>query len=212
MSYQRPAYEEVTIAHRGNTVTLRPSLRAAATLEQRHGFPALFAALVDLDFTIIANIIMTASCDRREAAAFLSPYPGKPLFPFFLAVRQPLDLLVSMFMPAPVASTDNAPAGKGDPMPWVEAYGRLYDDATGWLGWTPEAAWSATPTEITRAIAAHFDRLVTTGVLARDKHASTSKNAPDPEQATRNEAEGLDPEFDRAGLRALKAKVSGGGA
>ncbi len=29
---------------------------------------------------------------------------------------------------------------------------------------------------------------------------------PDPEQAARNEAVGFDPEFDRAGLQALKAK------
>ncbi len=30
MTFQRPAYEQVTIAHGGHTVTLRPSLRAAA--------------------------------------------------------------------------------------------------------------------------------------------------------------------------------------
>jgi hypothetical protein len=216
MTYQRPAYEEVTIAHDGNTVTLRPSLRAAATLEQRHGFPALFTALVDLNLTIIADIIMTASSDRREATAFLSPYPGKPLSPFFVAVRQPLDRLVSMFMPASFASSEKAPAGKGDPMPWAEAYGRLYDNATGWLGWTPEAAWNATPSEIARAMSAHLDRLVTTGVIVRDKQKSTSmrknETRPNPDQTANNAAEGLDPEFDREGLRALKMKIAGGGA
>jgi hypothetical protein len=56
-------------------------------------------------------------------------------------------------------------------------------------------------------MSAHFDRLVTTGVLVRDD--KQPKEA-DRGQAARNEAEGLDPEFDRAGLRALKAKIAGG--
>ncbi|XKM39121.1 hypothetical protein A4U53_022700 [Rhizobium ruizarguesonis] len=206
MNLQRPAYEEVTIAHGGNTVALRPSLRAAATLEARHGLPALFRAPFDLNMTIISDIILTASHPGHDAATFLSSLSGKPLFPFFMAVRQPLADLVSMFMPAPDPKAQPS-TGTGKPMPWSEVFATLYDSATGWLGWTPETAWNATPTEITRAMSAHFDRLVTTGVLVRDK---TTAKAPDPEQAAQNEALGLDPEFDRAGLRALKAKISQG--
>jgi hypothetical protein len=206
MTYQRPAYEQVTIAHGGNTVTLRPNLRAAATLEARHGFPALFRAPFDLNLTIISDIILTASRPGHDATAFLSSISGKPLFPFFMAVRQPLADLVSMFMPAPNPKAEPS-TGTGKPMPWSEVFATLYDSETGWLGWTPDTAWNATPTEITRAMSAHFDRLLTTGVLIRDK--ATAK-APDPEQAARNIAENLDPEFDRAGLRALKAKISQG--
>lgn len=208
MTYQRPAYEQVTIAHGDNTVTLRPSLRAAATLEARHGFPALFRALADLNMTIISEIILTASSRQDAAAACLAGIPGKPLLPFFIAVRQPLAELVSMFVPAPDPKAKPS-TGTGNPVPWSEVYAALYDSATGWLGWTPETAWNATPTEITRAHAAHIDRLVTTGVLTRTEKTGS---APDPEQAARNVAEGLDPEFDRAGLRALKAKIAGGGA
>ena len=203
---RRPAYEQVTIAHGGSTVTLRPTLRAAATLEARHGFPALFRALDDLHFTIISDIILSSSSSgQADAAAFLSLVPGRPLFPFSMAVRQRLADLVSMFTPA--ADPKAKRSTGGEPMPWGEVYSTLYESATGWLGWTPEAAWNATPTEITRAMSAHFDRLVTTGVLVRDD--KQVKEA-DPEQAARNEAEGLDPEFDRAGLRALKAKLAGG--
>lgn len=206
MTYQRPAYEEVTIAHGGSTVTLRPSLRAAASLEARHGFPALFRELDDCDLTIISEIILAASQSRQDAAAFLSCLSGRPLSPFFLTVRQPLAELISMFVPAPVQSLDTAPR-TGKPLPWSEVYAALYDSATGWLGWTPEAAWNATPTEITRAHAAQIDRLMTTGILSRDEKPG---KAPDPEQAARNVAAGLEPEFDRAGLRALKAKIAGG--
>lgn len=195
MTYQRPAYEEVTIAHGGNTVMLRPSLRAAATLEGRHGFPALFRGLEEGSFTIMSDIILAACSSRQDAAAFLGGNLGKPLLPFFLAVRQPLDELVSMFMPAPVQSLDTAPH-TGKEVPWSEVCRNLYRVATGQLRWTPEVAWSATPTEINEAFIGRFG----TG--------EDSKKAPDPEQAARNIAEGLDPEFDRAGLRALKAKIA----
>ncbi|MBX5048119.1 hypothetical protein [Rhizobium lentis] len=205
MNPQRPAYEEVTITHGGSTVALRPTLRAAATLEARHGFPALFRAFDDLNLTIISDVILTASRSGHDAAAFLSSLSGKPLFPFFMAVRQPLADLVTMFMPAPDPKAQPS-TGTGKPMPWFEVFATLYDSATGWLDWTPETTWNATPTEITRAMSAHFDRLVNTGVLVRDK---ATVKAPDLEQAARNEAIGLDPEFDRAGLRALKAKIAG---
>lgn len=205
MTFKRPAYEQVTIAHGDNAVTLRPSLRAAATLEARFGFPALYRALDELNLTVMCEVILAACSSRRDAAAFLSLVPGRPLFPFFMAVRGPLAELVSMFMPAPDPKAKSS-TGKVEPMPWAEVYAALYDTATGWLGWTPETAWNATPTEITRAYAAHLERLVTTGILTReDKHAD---KAPDPEQAAQNVAAGLDPEFDRAGLRALKAKIT----
>lgn len=194
MNLQRPAYEEVTIAHGGNTVTLRPTLRAATTLEARHGFPALFRAPFDFNMTVLSEIILTACSDRQSAAAFLSSLSGKPLFPFFMAVQQPLADLLSMFT---LESDPKAPPSTGTDklMPWLEVYRTLYRRATGALGWTPEAAWNATPTEITEAYVGRF---------------GSGGTQPDPEQAARNEALGLDPEFDRAGLRALKAKISQG--
>lgn len=206
MTYQRRAYEEVTIEHGGNVVVLRPSLRAAATLEARHGFPAIFRGLDELNLTIIADTILTASSTGQGGAAFLrSEAAGRPLSSFFLAVKQPLTELVSMFVPAPVQSLDTAPR-IGKPLPWADLYRDLYDVATGWLGWTPEQAWNATPTEITRAYAAHIEKLKAIhGSTDEDKPAKT---APDPEQAKRNIAAGLDPEFDRAGLQALKAKIA----
>ncbi|WP_286157121.1 hypothetical protein [Sinorhizobium sp. RAC02] len=125
MTFQRPAYEQVTIAHGGSTVTLRPSLRAAATLEACYEFPALERALDDLNVTII-SVILTATAHRQvAAAAFLDGHQGKPLLPFFAAVRQPPS--------------------------WLEFYADQYEKASGWLGWTPEQAWNATPTEINRA-------------------------------------------------------------
>ena len=61
MTFKRPAYEQVTIAHGGHTVTLRPSLQAACTLEARYSLPALYEALQEHNFTIIKDIILMTS-------------------------------------------------------------------------------------------------------------------------------------------------------
>ncbi|MBX4874430.1 hypothetical protein HJA89_16270 [Rhizobium bangladeshense] len=195
MTYQRPAYEQVTISHGGNTVVLRPSLRAAATLVERHGFPGLFRALDDLNLTIISEIILAGSTNRQDAAAFLLSQAGKPLFPFVSAVRQPLGDLVSMFTPA---RDPKAKASKGKAISWAEAYAGLYGYATGWIGWTPEAAWNATPTEIDRAYVAHLDML-----NAIHGSAEQEQHVHDPcEEVTEGEA--------RSGLAKLKANAQRG--
>lgn len=202
MTFKRPPYEEVTIAHGGNVVTLRPTLRAAATLEARYGFPALFRALDDYNLTIVSDIILASCPCRKDAAAFLSVSIGRPLFPFFAAVCEPLSQIVEMLRPAP---NPTAKPVTGPAMTWDEYLAELYRAATGWLGWTPEQAWNATPTEIERARYAHAERLI-----ALDSTNTEQEREPDPEQAERNRAAGLDPDFDRAGLQALKMKIAGG--
>lgn len=198
---KRRAFEQVEISHGGNTVSLRPSLRAATILEERFGLPALYSALDDLNFTIISEIILAShsSGGDRNAAAFLSSLSGRPLFPFFLSVRAPLFELVSMLTPAPEKRSQSLHS-TGRQVTWAEVFAALYSRATGWLGWTPEQAWNATPTEIDRAYRAHLEKL-----KAIHGGGSDDENEPDPEQAERNIAAGLDPEFDRAGLHTLKA-------
>ena len=210
MTYKRPAYEQVKIAHGGSTVTLRPSLRAAATLEARFGFPAMFRALEEGNLTIISEIILTASSPQDGATFLHLEAAGRSLASFFRAVVPPLYELVSMLMPAPVHRLDTAaPIPTGKSLALSDYYAHLFESATGWLGWTPAEAWAATPTEIIHALRGQEEHLIFTGVLTRNKGQQSTKT-PDPEQAARNEAEGLDPEFDREALRALKAKLAGG--
>lgn len=207
MTYKRPAYEEVRIAHGGNTVTLRPTLRAAVTLEARYGFPTMFRALEEGSFTIISDIIQTATDSRDDAAARLSVHPGEPLSSFIGLARIPLAELVSMLMPTRDPDAVSVrPSGKS--VAWGDYYADLYEKATGWLGWTPEQAWNATPTEIDRAYTGHIAKLK--AIHGSSEDDKPTEKAPDPEQAARNAADGLDPDFDRAGLRALKAKIAGG--
>lgn len=209
MTYQRPAYEQVTLAHGGNTVTLRPSLRAAVTLEARFGFPAMFRALEEGSLTVISEIIRTASSTVQDVAAFLAGIPGKPLSSFIGATRIPLAELVSMLRPAPDPKAKDVRTS-GRLQPWPDFYASLYENATGWLGWTPEQAWNATPNEICRAYAGHVAKLK--AIHGSGEDDKPTEKALDPDQAARNVAAGLDPEFDRAALRALKAKIAGGSA
>lgn len=81
MTFKRPAYEEITLRHGGNTLRLRPSLRAATILEDKFGLPAIDKGLAELEFIIVPEIIRAASCNASDAAAFLSGLPGKPLSP-----------------------------------------------------------------------------------------------------------------------------------
>jgi hypothetical protein len=108
--------------------------------------------------------------------------------------------LVSMLTPAPVSHVRRATASPEKPVTWPQVFAALYDRGTGWLGWTPEQAWSATPTEIDRAYRAHLEK------LKAIHGGGTDDKELDPEQVERNIAAGLDPDFDRAGLHALKGR------
>lgn len=198
---KRRAYEEVTIAHGGNAVTLRPTLRAATSLEDQFGLPALYRAVEDLNVTVISEIILTSATSRQDAAAFLSSLVGKPLLPFYLAVRTPLAELVSTLTPAPDPHA-NRKQTTGKPVTWAEVFAALFDRATGWLEYTPEQAWNATPTEIDRAYRAHLEKLKAIHGGGPDKDDQSEPNLED--LSERITSDGLDPEFDRSGLHALR--------
>lgn len=189
-----PAYEQVTIAHAGDTVTLRPSLRAAATLERLHdGFENLFRHVDEFHLGTISEIILSAATKRQDAAAFLELSQGKPLYSFMLAVREPVANLCRAFIPTPDKSSDQ-PAGK--PLAWADYYRELFRTATGWLGWTPEAAWSATPTEINEAAIGKFAMLKSIHGSADDERAYDPR-----EEVTQEKA--------REGINRLKALARG---
>jgi hypothetical protein len=197
----RLAYEEITLAHGGNTVRLRPTLRAATTLERSHdGLANLFGRVDEFHLGTVREIVLASATIRLEAETFLQSFDGKPLLAMIAATRAPIADLCRGFIPASDAAPDNKPAS-GKPMAWPAFYRELYRSATGWLGWTPEAAWNATPTEINEAYAGHLAML-----KAIHGSADEPEKQADPDQAARNSEAGLDPEFDRAGLRALKAK------
>lgn len=189
------ASDEIAVAYGGNTVVLRPSLRAAIHLERLHGgFPTLLRKIEEFDTRTIWHVI-TAAAGKEAAAPIFAHAATDPLKSFKRAAQGPCIALVAAFFPA-IPETDTKPL-PAKPTPWADLFKELYGFATGWLGWTPETAWHATPQEITDAFNAHIAKLK---AIHGDGEESTG---PDQEQRRENEALGLDPDFDRAGLRAL---------
>lgn len=201
-----PAYDGITLALGGDTVRLRPSLRAASHLAAP---PDLFQHVADFHLGTIREIIVTAATDRQEASAFLAKIDATPLQIVADSIVAPLVAFLASFAPADDRADRQAPSGP--PMQWPDVVKMLYRRATGWLHWTPEEAWNATPTEISEALAGWLERHEATTPRFSDEPDQQPARKPkqhDPEQAARNIAAGLDPEFDREGLRRLKASLA----
>lgn len=198
-----PAYDGTTLALDGNAVRLRPSLRAAFQLPESP--EDMRIPVLNLHLGTIREIITTAATDQQDAIAFLAKIDTTPLQIVADAIIAPLVVFLGSFTP-PDDGTDQ-PSRSGDPMAWPDVVRLLYRRATGWLHWTPEVAWNATPTEISEAFAGWLEYIeATTPRLPGEDDGKPT----DPEQAARNVAAGLDPEFDRVGLRALKRRIASG--
>lgn len=195
--------DEFELSHGGITVRLRASLRAALRLERLHdGFPGLLHKLDEFDTSTIRAVIRAAATDQKDADALLAAVRTLPLRPFHHACAGPVLALCASFL-APIhhdSGTAPAQTGNAEARPWAEVFAEMYQIATGWLGWTPSEAWQATPAEIAQAFEGHIGKLKAIHGATNETDAPVSK-----EQQAANRAAGLDPDFDRTGLHALKA-------
>ena len=198
---------DIALAYGGNTVWLKPSLRAATHLEALHGgFPALLSKLHDFDTATIHDIIRYAAPDRAAAQTMLNALSGASLRTVQQVTLAPaFALLTALMTPVSAKITgEAATAPTVKAVAWSDLYADLYKIATGWLGWTPDTAWSATLPEILNAFDGHVDQLKAVHGGAEDESDSFPIMTNDQRQA--NIDAGLDPDFDRAALQALKAK------
>lgn len=191
------AYNKITLEFGDNIVVLRPSLRAALFLENLHGgFPALLRKLAEFDTRTVWHIIKETA-GKTESDDLFGYAADKSLSSFADAAHAPLFRLVAALLPeAPEAEIETTTSA---PVAWSDAFRELFKIATGWLGWSPEVAWNATPQEITDAFEAHISKLKALNGSGDSKETPTNED-----QRAQNVALGLDPEFDRAGLHALK--------
>jgi hypothetical protein len=184
------ADSEIVLDHGGNAVILRPCLRAAAALERSHdGFDRLFQRIAEFHTGTVREIILTAATDRKDAARFLDTMSRLPISRFVEIAQASLARLVVGFFP----QGDDKPAAPGKAVPWREAYRDFYRYATGWLHWSPDQAWNATPTEIVEAFAAHLDMLK--AIHGPSENDESPEFQPD-----------LDAKLDRDGLNKLRGK------
>lgn len=145
----RLANDEMAISLGMETIRLRPTLRAAFRLEQRYeGFQNLSREISLCSASAITDVIREACINAGAVSLFLKHADENPFLELLLEIRGSLLRFVLM-----LAGVDDAPAqdATGEPIPFGEYFTKLYRIATGWLGWTPEQAWSATPAEIIEA-------------------------------------------------------------
>lgn len=205
----RPAYDVLVTYGLGSKVWLRPSLRAGIQLEAMHnGFPNLLVKVQQGDTTTLREIVTYAATDRGAAHDLLDTMAGATLTSVQQALIGPAFALLTALM-TPDTRKDQGEAAEaptGKPMAWADLYADLYKIATGWLGWTPETAWTATLSEIMQAFNGHIEQLKAIHGGADDDAVAAPAMSADQQQA--NIDAGLDPDFDREGLRALKARHS----
>lgn len=194
------AYDAIALEYGGHAVFLRPSLRAAMHLERLHGgFPELLRKLGEFDTFTVWHVI-TAGAGKSAADTLFSYVATQPLSGFFNAAYATLFEFYKA-LTLQTAETQKQPLKNANPRPWADAFKDLYGYATGWMGWPPETAWNATPQEITDAFEAHMSKLIAIHGAPEEEE----EQGPTEEQRQANIKDGLDPEFDRAGLESLRA-------
>jgi hypothetical protein len=166
---------------------LRPSLRAALRLERRYkGFGKLRDAILTGRLeTIIELIAESSDCSRSEVVKALQAAPLSAVIALQLQFLMHVLALAGIDPGAPQSERESAP------ITYAEFHDKLFRRATGWLGWTPEAAWNATPAEIITAYEGLLEKL-------RAIHGGTD-NTPEHREGPDNSP------LDREGLDRLRA-------
>ena len=161
------ADEELTMRLGEERLYLRPTLRAAARLERRHGgFPAISTAIGQVNVTVIADLIEECSGTSTDVLAALMQ-PG--MLQDVVSNAPTLQAFVLDLMGYDPKAENKST--RGPRITFAEVHARLYGIATGWLGWSPSNAWDATPREIMAAHAGRVDYLKATGVFKNEDGA-----------------------------------------
>jgi hypothetical protein len=133
-------------------VELRPSLRAAIRLEQRHGFTKLAHGIAEGSYSILTDIVCECAGTKEDAAAILAM---RPVGKLITALREPCNAILGPLAGLDIPETQSEGTDKS--LTFSEMYAGLYRAATGnvftgGLGWPPSEALAATPLEIVEAI------------------------------------------------------------
>lgn len=183
----RLASKTIVITDPPQSLALRPSLRAAFDLAYTYGdFQNLLNALAGGSVTALADVIRAGTNDDNAMADFIE------------RGERPLNVSINLlcvraveFIGALIGTREQRDemesAASGNDIPFTEFYERLFAIATGWLGWSPNEAWAATPQEILAAYRGHTERLKAIyGSKEEDKGNSTDLTKERLDPATRN--------------------------
>jgi hypothetical protein len=146
---------EFTIQIGDEELILRPTLKAAWRLEKRHGsFDKILKGIAEQSATVFYDVIAeTSGLAPRVIFEFLERIRDVPLAYKLGALS---GALVNVTLA--LAGVDESTMEESGEQPTsAESEGekatpaRLFEIATGWLGWSPADAWNATPFEIMTA-------------------------------------------------------------
>jgi hypothetical protein len=142
------AANDVQITVGRETLYLRPTLRAAFRLEQKYdGFEKLIRAIYTGHLAAYGDVIREGTGQRSALTDYLEKAGDTPLVVSLDLLIKPIcDFIIGL-----TSSETAIEAGKGLPISFKEYHTRLFRIATGWLGWSPDDAWKATPAEILEA-------------------------------------------------------------
>lgn len=204
----QPAFEIVLEAH-GHTVTLRASLRAAVTINAMPGgFPSVCDQIARQSLSAIRAVIRASATDQQDAHRYLAAVKDMPLQESLPDAQAAcLAVLVSILPKQEEAPQSHATAS--DTVSPEDFYQSLYSYATGWLCWSPIAAWKASPAEIAEALNAQSDKVarMTPGLSGDpDQTTASTSNVYTAERLQEIEELGHDPAFDRGAFERLKAQ------
>ncbi|RCW85433.1 phage tail assembly chaperone [Phyllobacterium bourgognense] len=190
--------EAIILTNDNRRIELRPSLRAAYILHEKHRLENLWKGVLDGNFTIISDIVAHGADDPVAARALLNDKLASEGIGALVAISDDLltfiNLSFGLNYQTATAPSRSTVSKSGKNQTYQESFNELFGYATGWLGWTPETAWNSTPAEIRIAFDAHVEKL-------RAIHGSTEKQS-----STYDPLEEVSPEDVSAGIAKLRAK------
>ncbi|MES0167816.1 hypothetical protein NKJ87_17780 [Mesorhizobium sp. M0027] len=127
---------------------LRPSLRAAASLQTKHGLAKLVRGIDEGDFNIILDIITAATDDPAAYGILVNRVEDRGYRCLFELADELTRLVAASFGIDADAEPAKSRKQAGKDFTIEEALEQLFEIGTGWLGWSPTDTWTATPAEI----------------------------------------------------------------
>ncbi|MGN6311743.1 MAG: phage tail assembly chaperone [Xanthobacteraceae bacterium] len=131
----------------GDVVTLRADLRALAAIASKyHDLADLYRRIAAFDYTTTVDLIRATSTDPDSLLLPSAPdwVSHRALDEFFTLYTPQLLTFIER-----IAGADDANSAEpADPITLTELVERLFKIGAGWLEWSPDEVWNATPAEI----------------------------------------------------------------
>jgi len=144
--------DEVMITLGSQAFTLKASLRAAHSLNLKYkGYHNLAEAISQGTFSAYLDVVTAGCTDPAALNAFLKPFhdPDAFMTPLGNSILSARDELLEFILVLTGARYKaDEPSQRGEPITFEQFHETLFELGAGFLGWSPEDTWEASPSEI----------------------------------------------------------------